>query len=839
MSGAELFSLALRAIEILRENPKRFTTKGSFKMDLYEEFIKRYPELTGAHHFISDLSDELLSDIRDGNPDSVTRFAVAFTKYCKEHKIPIDYNQIAPLVVEQVKEGAIFNEANFRKFVLTEMTDISDGVAELKESVDKGFERMKDLLGTARMEADEASGISVARKPQVFLGERPFFVGRKSEISSIGQLLETKKPISIVGEGGLGKSSLAFKAIHQMEDLFDLIIPIYFEKGISFESVLDRLAFRLQLSNPDFLALSVKERSEVLIDSLVSAGSVLIFGDNYEVISQNNTDENVKIHSFLSTISANVAILITSRKKTNIDNEQLLSLDGLPVSDGVDLFKGLVRKPLDVSGEVAKMLETVISKTGGHPLAIELLSRSYRGGGIDELKKMNEHLGMRTTNPFAEHERLKSLKACFDYSLDLLNSKEKKCIKELTLFSSYFVERAVREITSNKSGTMLEKFYDLSLLRKLYLSQSATLDQYCYYFHPIVKEYLASSIDGKALWESHKLSFYRFFLKEAESIRKSQRIEDRISLVSLLRLTLESGDNDLARAHKLASAPTEKSAFLYAIGRALHDTGRNLMVAKYYYDALSFDEAAGDLGKIRLDYHALGELMNDLREHEREFEFHSNAFSKSAQLGDFAGMAIDKEEMGLAKLGLGEYDEALRLMSEVMRSYESLPNSAEKHAWMASCYLNKGIVLDRMNRYDEAIHDYEQSKDIAEKLGLWHLATKAYSNLATIYLQKNNPDKALDYLDKSISKRTQSPDDVGLANNYFHSAEAYFQKENYLEAEKWALKALDIYERIQHHLHIIGCLDELVRIADKLSKSKDADDYRKRKSEVEKLLKRE
>ena len=51
--------------------------------------------------------------------------------------------------------------------------------------------------------------------------------------------------VSIIGPGGSGKTQFAYKAIHQYVDekIFDIVIPIYFSRGIpSFSSFLSRIA---------------------------------------------------------------------------------------------------------------------------------------------------------------------------------------------------------------------------------------------------------------------------------------------------------------------------------------------------------------------------------------------------------------------------------------------------------------------------------------------------------------------------------------------------------------------------------------------------------------------
>ena len=72
--------------------------------------------------------------------------------------------------------------------------------------------------------------------PGLFKGEKKFFVGRHEYIDKLikSRLIKPGSRVSIVGPGGLGKSQLAFKALHRykQEGIFDAVIPIYFDLNI-------------------------------------------------------------------------------------------------------------------------------------------------------------------------------------------------------------------------------------------------------------------------------------------------------------------------------------------------------------------------------------------------------------------------------------------------------------------------------------------------------------------------------------------------------------------------------------------------------------------------------
>src|SRR5829696_337738 len=76
-------------------------------------------------------------------------------------------------------------------------------------------------------------------KPSTFHGESKIFVGRTQDIDTIkNYFFESNLPVSIIGEGGIGKSVLAYQAIHKCDDIFDLVIPVYFGSFLTFESFL-------------------------------------------------------------------------------------------------------------------------------------------------------------------------------------------------------------------------------------------------------------------------------------------------------------------------------------------------------------------------------------------------------------------------------------------------------------------------------------------------------------------------------------------------------------------------------------------------------------------------
>ena len=87
-----------------------------------------------------------------------------------------------------------------------------------------------------------------------------------------------------------------------------------------------------------------------------------------------------------------------------------------------------------------------ITKTGGHPLSIEILAKTYDGGGETELEDILETLGKDRIDISASEERLQSIHNCFDYSINKLNSNLQKLLPLLTFFHSPFPADVITDV---------------------------------------------------------------------------------------------------------------------------------------------------------------------------------------------------------------------------------------------------------------------------------------------------------------------------------------------------------------------------------------------------------
>ena len=314
---------------------------------------------------------------------------------------------------DEIDNAIIENRIAINDLISKSSGEILQAVGNVQKDTGVILDRVGKMQAILEQQFPTLSELKRPPKPSIFRGESNIFVGRKEDITKIKQYLnESNSPVSITGEGGIGKSALAFKAIHECQDMFDVIIPVYFEYVLTFNSFLLEMAKSLQLPINQFEQVhSIDEKTDFIKDALIKYRRILIYADNYEtirnsiisVITKSPTsiqqsvqeEDAIKINNFLNTVPEKTSVLLTSRLRRNLTGERTIPLDGLSIQEGIDLFREVAgdKLPKNVPAEMREAIEEISKKTGGHPLSIEILASTYAGDLLPELREMVKHLG--------------------------------------------------------------------------------------------------------------------------------------------------------------------------------------------------------------------------------------------------------------------------------------------------------------------------------------------------------------------------------------------------------------------------------------------------------------
>lgn len=295
-------------------------------------------------------------------------------------------------------------------------------------------------------------------------------IGRKEELSQIvDQLADPAcRLLTLVGPGGIGKSSLAVQAAQRLKTAF--------LHGVCFVPL-------TPVSSPDRLAGAIAKAANYSFENRDDQHSELLgYLKNKDVLLVlDNFEHLVADRSMLPDLLDHVPglkILVTSRLRLNLNQGYLFEVGGLdyPESDGaedlkeygaVSLFVESARKAnpsFVLSPEMQSSVLQICRFLSGIPLGIELAASWTRLLTPQKtLARIRQSLDFLESSAPDAPDRHRSLRAAFDHSWALLEDEERDAMMELSIFRDGFTLEAAQE-TTGASLLTLTALVDHSLL---------------------------------------------------------------------------------------------------------------------------------------------------------------------------------------------------------------------------------------------------------------------------------------------------------------------------------------------------------------------------------------
>jgi predicted ATPase/DNA-binding winged helix-turn-helix (wHTH) protein len=269
-------------------------------------------------------------------------------------------------------------------------------------------------------------------------------VGREAVVDDLEQMVATERFVSVVGPGGIGKTTVALALAHRVSDEFAgevAFVDLAIEQGDG--NVASAVAAALQLRGV---------RGEVDVASRLRTRRLLLILDNCEHVIFGAA----ALAEAVCQSAPQVRILATSREPLNALGEQVFRLAALetppPAPDmsyaevcaypAAQLF---VERVTASGGQIegrpadAPLIADICRKLDGIPLAIELAAGRVGAFGLaTTLAMLDSRLrlswpGRRTALP-----RHVTLSAALDWSYNLLSADEAKLLRSLSAFVGAF-----------------------------------------------------------------------------------------------------------------------------------------------------------------------------------------------------------------------------------------------------------------------------------------------------------------------------------------------------------------------------------------------------------------
>ena len=158
----------------------------------------------------------------------------------------------------------------------------------------------------------------------------------------------------------------------------------------------------------------------------------------------------------------------------------------------------------------------------------------------------------------------------------------------------------------------------------------------------------------------------------------------------------------------------------------------------------------------------------------------------------------------LAEIGVAAYYVNLEVAKKHNDTLIDFSKSRSKK-YLAQGYRMRGTFYLLEADFENSLKNYEISLDILKRIGKYKNVADVYSNIATLYGRKNNPDKAIEYYKKAITLNDSIGNLKGNFNSYLNLAITYRGSNNYFKISQTLIKALEIAEKYnlenKSHVH--------------------------------------
>ncbi|HUF85570.1 MAG TPA: NB-ARC domain-containing protein, partial [Acidimicrobiia bacterium] len=281
------------------------------------------------------------------------------------------------------------------------------------------------------------------------------FVGRTTELRTVGKLLEENRLVSLVGPGGVGKTRLAVEIAAEVADAYP--------HGVWF---VDLSTVRDPADVASTVALELHLRDETTrtaaerVATCFAADDVLLILDNCEHV----VGAAATLVDYLLRSCFGLGVLVTSREPLNVGGEATYPVPRLALPRRIDeadtamlagydailLFADRAHRAdpqFEINDRTIPIAASICDRVDGLPLAIELAAARLRVLSLDAIATSLADTfrlldgGSRTRQP-----RQQSLRASLEWSHDLLDDRERALLRRLAVFAGTFTLDAVEAV---------------------------------------------------------------------------------------------------------------------------------------------------------------------------------------------------------------------------------------------------------------------------------------------------------------------------------------------------------------------------------------------------------
>ena len=719
--------------------------------------------------------------------------------------------------------------------------------AILNDQVDESVQRRKGALITPPF--DEAK-----------LPMPPYFVGRDADLHWLLEQLGADKLAyiaSLRGMGGIGKTALASKAVHQLRQEGRFCDGIVFVDCRDFKH--DDVSKILQAILSRFDAEHRSPETKDLADLAEAILQLLVHKDVLIVID--NIEPDLDIEKIVTPLhAAGATLLLTSRQAlpyTVVPVNASYTLGLLSTDEALDLFAFSFGRDsvAQLNHSEYAAAERIVRALDRHTLAVKLAG-AYAAHLSRDLKTLARELeDPQRAFELSFGDVPPELMRVFMQSILELPADEQRLFAALATFASgEFARNAAlalaKDLNLSKPEANLEQLVLLALVDASVNTNMPEIgDKERLHQHPLlralsVKEFMHWSEEEQESAFNALASYYATYISKllgtsfnldesSESVDHSDvnivLEQDIMNITHLLQWLLEHeqgslmvaicsglqyfwferGDTELSlrylpkavEASKKIHVNTNKqfnplyiADMLLSYGRVLQYNGQLDEANRYYQERLEVAQKMQDKRGESDALHYLGRLARQLGELRDAEEYYERAFKINHEIGNQQSESWTLAFLGQIQQDRGNLEQAEALYKQALAIQQKL-KQRRAEGWFLG-YLGR-LALDR-GQLVEAREYYERHLDIALAMQDRRSEGVCYSFLGQIKLSERKDDDAEELLQKALSI-LHGVDVQSEGWVYYFLGQMALDLEQFEQAKQYSERALSIFQ-IVHDL---------------------------------------
>jgi predicted ATPase/DNA-binding winged helix-turn-helix (wHTH) protein len=440
-------------------------------------------------------------------------------------------------MMERVWPGAIVGEGTLHVHISAVRKALGPDRAMLKTVSGRGYR----LLGSWTPQQREGTAPPVYSPLARTSGAPPAnnfpplitrLIGRAAAAQFVRDLVSAYRVVTLTGPGGIGKTSLALKAVRYL-------LPDFEDGGWLVELA--------SLSDPGLVPSTVASTLGLKLAGEISAESVArAVGRRHLVLVLDNCEHVIdavaNLAETFTRLCPRTTIVATSREVLRIDGESVYRVPPLDVPalgqaapdyimqySAVELFVART-KALNASfspqAEDLASIATICRHLDGIPLAIEFAAASAAALGIAQVAVgLRDRFALLTRGRRTALPRQRTLRATLDWSHELLPETERRLLRRLAVFAGGFTVDSAAAVMADVGldGAMVTDCI-ANLVTKSLIALDPTPGVTRWYLLETIRAYALEKLVEHAeadIAARHHASYFRDLFTQARAARSS------------------------------------------------------------------------------------------------------------------------------------------------------------------------------------------------------------------------------------------------------------------------------------------------------------------------------